>query len=136
MNMKKFHSLLTVILFSGMLSGCLTNLDSSNPQYGLVFGKVTIGPLCPVEPCQISEEQIDKIYAERKIIIYMEDSSTVVQTVSIDEDRHYEAYLLPGHYVIDINHNGIDRSGDVPKAIAIEEGKIIRLDIDIDTGIR
>ncbi len=136
MIMKIFRLLLTAIIFSGILSGCLANLEGENPKFGLVIGKVTIGPLCPVEPCHISEEQIEDIYAARKIIIYMDDSATVVRTVSIDENHQYEAYLPPGNYVVDINHTGIDHSSDVPEAITIEEGEITRLDIDIDTGIR
>jgi hypothetical protein len=79
---------------------------------------------------------MDNIYDSRKIIIYREDTATVVQTVDIDYARTYKAYLLPGRYVVDINHTGIDHSRDVPKAITIKADQILRLDIDIDTGIR
>lgn len=134
--MKKYHILIAVFFLYGIISGCIVNLDNENPRFGMVNGVVTIGPLCPVEPCHISEEDIDDIYDLRKIIIYREDTSTVVQTVDIEYDRTYKAYLMPGRYIVDINHTGIDYSSDVPKAITIEADKILRLDIDIDTGIR
>ncbi len=134
--MSKFQSLFAVIIFSGLLSACMANLDNGTPAYGMVYGVVTIGPLCPVEPCQLTEDQIDDIYAARKIIIYREDTSTVVQTVSIDDDRYYRAYLLPGNYVVDINREGIDHSSNVPVAIKLGENESLRIDIDIDTGIR
>ncbi len=134
--MKKFNLFLTTIIFFGILAGCMTNLDSVHPQIGMVYGEVTIGPLCPVEPCQISEEQIEDAYAARKIIIYEEDSTTIAQTLSIGDDHYYKAYLLPGKYVVDIDHSGMDHSSDVPKAIKIEANEMMRLDIDIDTGIR
>jgi hypothetical protein len=38
--------------------------------------------------------------------------------------------------VVDIRKQGIGRSGDLPKTVAIHAGETVRLDIDIDTGIR
>ena len=134
--MKTLRFLFTIILFSGIFSGCFINLDDENPRYGLLFGNVSIGPLCPVEPCNLSEDFIEEVYEARKIIIYKEDSSTVVGTLDINGNHIYKTNLVPGHYVIDINHLGIDHSGDVPKAIAIAADEVIQLDIDIDTGIR
>lgn len=134
--MKTPRFFLAMIMFSVVFSGCFVNPDDGEPKYGSLSGIVTIGPLCPVEPCNLSEDFIKDAYAARKIIIYKEDSSTTIQTLDINSDHIYKTNLLPGHYVVDINHLGIDHSGDVPKAITILPDKVLQLDIDIDTGIR
>jgi hypothetical protein len=134
--MKTLRFLFAIIVVTGILSGCFINLDDENPRYGLLFGNVSIGPLYPVEPCNLSEDFIEEVYDARKIIIYKEDSSTVVRTLDIDDNHIYKTNLVPGHYIVDINHLGIDHSGDVPKAITISADEVIQLDIDIDTGIR
>ncbi|MEE9583710.1 MAG: hypothetical protein V3W01_03515 [Dehalococcoidales bacterium] len=41
-----------------------------------------------------------------------------------------------GTYTVDINYSGIDSSPDVPKKIEIKPGETVRVEIDIDTGIR
>lgn len=117
-------------------SGCAQGQDSATSQKGSVEGKVTIAPLCPVEPCQISTDQKARIYGARKIVIYTQDRAAVVKEISLDEDGYYRTDLNPGYYVVDINRLGIDSSSAVPKEVGIEAGQIIRLDIDIDTGIR
>jgi hypothetical protein len=39
-------------------------------------------------------------------------------------------------HVVDINHTGIDRGGDLPKKVEILSQQVTRLDIEIDTGVR
>ncbi len=134
--MKAFRLLVMLIIFTGLLSGCFINDIDEEPEQGLIAGKVDIGPLCPVEPCNLTDEQVDAIYDARKIIIYDRDSVTVVKTVGIAEDRTYKAYVVPGRYVVDINYTGIDHSSDVPKAVIVGVGEIVIVDISIDTGIR
>ena len=56
--------------------------------------------------------------------------------IDIDSTGRYVAYLKPGTYIVDINHIGMDASDDIPKQVEIQSGITIRLDIDIDTGIR
>ena len=49
---------------------------------------------------------------------------------------NYSIELETGIYIIDINRIGIDSSSDVPLEIEIRPGETVKLDIDIDTGIR
>jgi hypothetical protein len=102
---------------------------------GVLMGNLTLGPLCPVEPCTISHEQIIAAYAARPILITTE-RGTFIGSVTADPDRGYSVTLEPGTYVVDIRHQGIGRSGDLPKTVTIRPGDIVRLDIYVDTGIR
>ena len=98
---------------------------------------MTIGPLVPVvregepEPTPAPE-----VYASRQIVIYAEDGHTEVARVQIDPRGDYRVELAVGTYVVDINYVGIDTAKELPKSVQIRAGKITRLDVDIDTGIR
>ena len=48
----------------------------------------------------------------------------------------YSFVLKPGTYVVDLRHQGIDRSQELPKTVSIHKGETMRLDIFIDTRIR
>lgn len=113
-------------------------LNSGGPSpiqaNGTLTGNVSIGPLCPVEPCSISHDQIVAAYNARPITITTV-GGTVVGSVTADPETGYTISLPPGTYVIDTRHNGIGGS-DLPKTITIHAGETVRLNISIDTGIR
>jgi hypothetical protein len=103
---------------------------------GILEGNVTIGPLCPVEPCIISPERLAQAYEARKIIVTPLDRPGVSITVPIGPTGYYEVVLPEGTYRVDINHSGIDRSPQVPATVTVHTGERVQLDISIDTGIR
>jgi hypothetical protein len=103
---------------------------------GILEGNVTIGPLCPVEPCNVPPEVIARAYEARKIVVTPLDRPGGSSSVPIGPTGHYEVVLPAGTYRVDINRLGIDRSPDVPATVVIHAGERVRLDISIDTGIR
>jgi hypothetical protein len=102
---------------------------------GTLTGNVSIGPLCPVEPCTVPHDRLVTAYAARPISIST-PVGTVVTTVTADPDTGYSVALKPGTYVIDIRHQGIGGSKDLPATVTLRGGETVRLDISIDTGIR
>lgn len=102
---------------------------------GILAGNVTIGPLCPVEPCTVTPNQLIAAYAARTIVVSIPGEAVIAEGVT-DPYTGYSFILKPGTYVVDIKHQGIDRSPDLPKTVTIRAGETIRLDISIDTGIR
>ena len=127
MKIKIFLMMLLIIMPTWAIIGCLK-------KEGFLEGHVSIGPLCPVEPCNINQHQLEKIYDARNISIYSENK-ILVKHIKLTKTGDYKVALNPGRYVVDTIH-GIGGSKDLPKEIKIESGKIIRLNIDIDTGIR
>jgi hypothetical protein len=124
--------ILPVIVIALLISGC----SGAGSETGILQGKVSIGPISPVErpgetpiiPCEV--------YEARKIMAYDEKGNKLIQQIDIDCDGGYRAELKPGIYTIDINRIGIDHSPDVPQMVEIRSNMTVRLDIDIDTGIR
>ena len=103
---------------------------------GILEGHVTIGPLSPVETPGEKPPVPPEVYEARKVMVYDESGSRLVAQVDIDSEGQYRVELKPGSYSVDINRIGIDHSADVPTQVDIVSGGTVRLDIDIDTGIR
>ena len=125
--------LLLVLAIAGLLlAGC----SSVTPEYGTLEGKVTIGPITPVEQPGSPPPIPCNVYEARKVIIYDENDTNQMKVVDLDCGGTYLVELEPGVYIVDINHTGIDRSPDVPVKIEITAGETMEVNIDIDTGIR
>lgn len=131
------HNISILVLIIIMLgatslnSGCL----EADPGTGRLTGNVSIGPLCPVEPCSVPHDQIAAAYAARPITIST-PAGQVVATVTADPETGYAVFLKPGMYMVDIPHQGIGGSPELPATVTIRSGETLRLDISIDTGIR
>jgi hypothetical protein len=124
--------IITVTLITVTLSGGCTQAGS---ETGMLTGNVSIGPLCPVEPCTVSHDRLVAAYAARPISIST-TGGILVASVIADPETGYTVALKPGTYVVDIPHQGIGGSGELPKTVTIQDGGTVRLDISIDTGIR
>ena len=115
----------------------VTSCTPGPQQMGTLEGHVAIGPLVPVVREGESEPTpAPELYASRQIVIYAQDGRTEITRVQIDAKGNYRVTLPVGTYVVDINHVGIDRGIDLPKTVEIVSGRITRLDVEIDTGIR
>jgi hypothetical protein len=120
--------ILTVAMIN---SGCI----QADSRTGTLAGNVSIGPLCPVEPCTVSHDRLVAAYEARPITIST-TGGTVVLTVIADPDTGYRVVLKPGTYIVDIPHQRVGGSQELPKTVTIQSGETVRLDITIDTGIR
>ncbi|MGA2933919.1 MAG: hypothetical protein ABSD81_02040 [Methanomicrobiales archaeon] len=111
-------------------------LEKTGQDSGYLEGTVTIGPLCPVEPCQVSPDVLAEAYEARKIVVTAVGSPLPGKVLDLDTTGSFVTSLAPGTYTVDINRIGIDRSPDVPKTVEIRPGEQVRLEIHIDTGLR
>lgn len=123
---------MAVLVAMGLLIGGCT---SETTPTGVLEGTVTIGPIWPVQPPTPPPTPC-AVYQARKIMVYNSDRTELVKQVDIDCQGFYRVELKAGIYTVDINRIGIDRSREVPKQIEIKPGFTVKLDIDIDTGIR
>ena len=136
-------SAMLVLLLTAMLVLLLTACGGDDPvdgsQKGILQGNVTIGPIWPVEQPGGNPPVPPEVYESRKVMVYDERGTTLIEQVDIiphGDYGYYSVELDAGRYTVDINRLGIDHSGDVPAGIEIAPGQTIDLDIDIDTGIR
>jgi hypothetical protein len=130
--MKKGLLLLVVIITGLLLAGC----SVKTAETGTLEGTVTIGPIWPVARSGDERPIPPEVYEARKVMVYDKNGSKLVKQVDLEYGGHYSVELEPGTYIVDINRIGIDSSSDVPVEIEIRSGETVKLDIDIDTGIR
>lgn len=126
---------------SPSVSPSITPSPSASPtenpiaETGTLRVKVEIGPLCPVEPCNISDEQKESIYSSRYILIYNQDRSRLIESVQLNKTGIFERKLERGIYILDMAKQGIEKT-NLPTQVAIIEDQKVSVNINIDTGIR
>jgi hypothetical protein len=124
-----------VLIFIAVVSGCASSGIHGNT--GILTGKVTVGPLTPVERIDATPPAPDpSVFTSRKILLYEADGKTPVEEIPIQAAGYYGTYnitLKPGIYVPGYAYMGGVR---LLPAVTIEAGKTTTLDVDIDTGIR
>jgi hypothetical protein len=106
---------------------------------GTLEGHVTIGPLQPVqregdpEPTPSPET-----YAAWQIVVYTEDGEREIGRADIDAQGNYQITLLVGVYVVTAEPTSGrgGPGGSQVHNVEITSGRVTRLDLDIDTGIR
>lgn len=134
-NKKLIIGLMIAVLF---LSACVSSNRVSNhsSEKGFLEGKISIGPLCPVERfppdphCQPTEET----FKAWPIAAYQE--KTKIASLNPNLDGTYRVELPAGNYVVDLEKSMGIGGGNLPVTITIKAGEITTLNIDIDTGIR
>lgn len=105
------------------------------PANNTLYGKISIGPLCPVEPCGRTFD-----YRTVRVNVYDAASQREVVWVNANVSGFYGIKLAPGNYLVNVT----DASGhslgmprlEYTQPVSIEEGHRIELDFNIDTGIR
>jgi hypothetical protein len=127
--------LITIIVAVTLVLIIFTAAPGSGGGTGILTGNVTIGPLCPVEPCTVTSDRLTAAYAARTIVVLGPGGAVIAEDIP-DPYTGYSFILKPGIYGVDIKHQGIDRSPELPTTVTIRAGETTLLDISIDTGIR
>jgi len=130
--MIKFNLLLYIVLLNW---SC--DQQTQIFEEGLLEGKVTIGPLCPVEnvppdpACQPTQET----YNSWPIVVWTSDKKTKVARIEPELNGNYLIDLPEGSYLVDLDKQHMFGK-NLPATIVIEPNETSLLNIDIDTGIR
>jgi hypothetical protein len=112
-------------------------LNLTNP--GTLKGKISIGPLCPVEtiPPQPGCTATADTYKAWQTAIWNSTKTQKLIDIIPNIDGTFEINLSEGQYVIDlVNTNNRFGGGSLPMKFTINHLKTTQLDINIDTGIR
>lgn len=114
--------------------------EDVTPATGSLDVSVSVGPLCPVEPCNISAEKIKAVYEAYGFVLTNISTKKVVleQKITYNGTKGVlKATTIPvGEYEIDITPKNVLSSKGFPKTVVVEKDKTTVLDINIDTGIR
>jgi len=136
--MKSFSK--NIFLIFNLLFLMLSCSELNKLGEGVLKGKITIGPLCPVETIPPQPQCLptaDTYKAWQTSVWNLNETSKIVN-ITPDLSGNYQLTLPTGEYMVDfedilklrIQHTGL------PVKIKINNGDSTKLDINIDTGIR
>jgi hypothetical protein len=137
-NMKTNKIWVLLSLWSLILIACGSEVVT--PDTGALEIKITVGPLCPVEPCNKTKDELKQIYETYSVVLSNEQTKNVVSTQKVSSVETYgevKMENLPvGEYELTIKPSNLFTSQNFPQKVGIEKDKTTSLQIDIDTGIR
>lgn len=134
---------LYVMPFKYLILGCLlliagACLASDNAPLGFLEGRLRI--LAPKE-VELAEGNTSKFsaadYAECPLIILSQDGKKEIARVVADGNGKYRVALPPGNYILDVQ--GRMTKGHMrakPQSFKVVSNQTVRVDMDVDTGVR
>ena len=136
--MKSFSK--NIFLIFNLLFLMLSCSELNKLGEGVLKGKITIGPLCPVEtiPPQPQCLPTADTYKAWQTAIWNSAKTQKIIDVIPNLDGTFQFDLSEGQYVIDFvnqNNNKFGGAG-LPLKFSINRSKTTQLSINIDTGIR
>jgi len=116
-------------------SGCLA---ADTAGLGFLEGHLRI---LAFEDVELAEGNLPKFsagnYAEYPLIILNQDGKKEIARVTADGNGNYRLALTPGDYILDVQ--GRAPKGHVrakPQRFTVVSNQTVRVDMDIDTGVR
>src|SRR5438105_1889756 len=128
-----------IYLIAACLSLVLAGISSVRAApAGLMEGHLKIVSLKQVE---VGDEMPRpavpaETYAEYPLIILSQDGTKEIARVIADENGNYHATLPPGDYILDVQGRVAKRLRARPQQFKVVSNQTVRVDMDIDTGIR
>jgi hypothetical protein len=136
------NSALKYLALSAILIAVYYSCTKQNQiiDYGVLKGKISIGPLCPVErippdPACLPTAETYKAWATA---VWTSKKKAKIATINPNLDGIYQIRLPAGDYIIDFNvvpKNIVGRS-NLPSVVSIGNMDTTIFNISIDTGIR
>jgi hypothetical protein len=129
--------------FKYLILGCLFLLPicclaSDNAALGFLEGHLRILAFKDVELAEGNPAKFSGAnYAEYQLIILSHDGKKEIARVTADGNGHYRLALPPGDYILDVL--GRPPKGHVrakPQRFTVASNQTVRVDMDIDTGVR
>jgi hypothetical protein len=91
----------------------------------------------PVEIAEASPQKFTaQTYAEYPLIILSKDGKKEITRVTADRNGEYRVELPPGDYLLDVQGRAPGHVRAKPQPFTVVSNQTVRVDMDIDTGIR
>lgn len=128
--------LICLMLITGLYS-CIG--QSGMGVAGVLKGKISIGPLCPVETVPPSPNCLPTLdtYKTWATALWTLTKKTKVITLNPSIDGNYQVSIPSGKYIVDFSGFQNYRTGsNLPSEITVLPNDTLVFNINIDTGIR
>jgi hypothetical protein len=140
MNLKKrlYDIIYGIVFFIGLILFSSCNKLTSR-ETGFLEGKITIGPICPVEkiPPDPGCLPTAETYKAYPVSVWTSDGTKKIVEISPSLDGSFSTELMPGTYLVVLEKDQNKPGGsNLPVKVSIISKNATLLNIDIDTGIR
>jgi hypothetical protein len=118
-----------------MLIGSAVLSDAVPP--GFVEGHVKIFPLSDVnlgDDGNAAKTVTEAPYAEYPLVVLTRDGKKEITQVTADRNGNYRVELPPGDYILDVKARTPKRPK--PQPFTVVSNQTVRIDMNIDTGVR
>lgn len=132
--MSKFVFGLLFLLTLFLLSGC----EKQIKEKGTIAGKISIGPICPVETDPPDPGCLPTAETYKAYPVYIHSSNGRLKIlINPSLDGSFNIELDPGDYFLTLEKilNGPEKS-NLPLSFKINQSDTTTVNIEIDTGIR
>ena len=104
---------------------------------GYLEGHLTIVSGKPVEVADASPStRAAALYASYPLVILSREGHQELARVAVDRDGNYRIALPPGDYVLDAKGRAPGHVRAIPKRFSVVSSRTVRVDFDLDTGLR
>ena len=124
------------IAFCIVLAGC-TSINAAPP--GFIEGHLKIVSSKEVnlqDDAKATTEAPEQLYSEYPLIIRSRDGEKEIARLTTDAGGNYRLALPPGEYILDVQGRVPKRVRANPKPFIITSNQTVRVDMDVDTGVR
>ena len=133
-NFSPFAAFALAAVFLVVVAACGSG-DVASPTStgeGTVSGTVSIGPLCPVEPCDNAPNPYTGIEA-----VVSTTTGQVVSRLPLEANGGFSGVLPAGNYSLVLEPcEFLGCAFELPRSVSITDAQQTVIEIDIDTGIR
>ena len=124
--------LISAYVFAALVGSASVN---AAPQ-GFLEGHLKIISPREVELAGETPSKTAHNYAEHPLIILSRDQKKQIARVTADENGNYRVALPPEDYVLDVQDHRRRHFRATPQPFTVISNQTVRVDMDIDTGIR
>jgi hypothetical protein len=130
----KLHSifLICVVFIAGMAA---IAQGKKKQTIGTLTGKVSIGPLCPHEPCTVSSERLKAVFDAHRVMVY-DSNKKLLHKLTIAKDSSFTCQLKPGKYMAMVSPAEGKPLNEQLQQFVINKGKTTKIVVEYDTGMR
>jgi hypothetical protein len=130
------------LFLKNLIAGCIFvvliggTVASDAVPLGFVEGHLKIISLTPVELADGNTPVTVETYAEYPLIILNREEKKEITRVTADRNGNYRVVLPPGDYILDVQGRAHKHVRGKPQFFTVVSNQTVRVDMDIDTGIR
>ena len=88
------------------------------------------------DDAKATTEALEQPYSEYPLIVRTRDGGKELARLTADAGGNYRLTLPPGDYVLDIQRRPRGGVRATPQRFTVAAGQTVRVDLDIDTGVR